>query len=95
MRPPTNPTVVAELEASDYLHVFYPIQRDWSGPIDANLANRDANRQILDDMRAWLDFAKLEYGVVEYYNQSAYGAVAVTDVAFLENNYEILAACRT
>jgi len=95
MTPPTNPTVVAALQGADYLHLFYPIDRDWSGQFDIGLVDRDSNRRILHDMDAWRSKFTLRYGVVEYHNLSAYGAVALTDHLNLAANQSILSEGRS
>jgi Domain of unknown function (DUF4838) len=94
MRPPTNEAVIRRLEKSDYLHLFYPIERSWAGDIDANLANRDTNRQFIADLAAWKLIAKFDYGVVEYHNFSAFAAVGLTDFQHLAHNFETLVAGR-
>jgi Domain of unknown function (DUF4838) len=90
MRTPTNRAVTARLESADYLHVFYPIERSWSAPIDKDLGNQEANRRILSDLAAWQQSAVLDYGVVEYYNFSNYAAVGLTDHLQLAANYEVM-----
>jgi len=90
MAPPTNPSVVGGLRDADYLHLFFPIDRDWSGRFDVGLADRDSNRRILQDMDSWRSRFALRYGVVEYHNMSAYGAVALTDHLDLAANYSIV-----
>ena len=90
MRPPTNSAVVDALRQTDYVHLFYPITRSWNGPIAPSANDSDANRQLLDDLAGWQLLAPLRYGVVEYHNQSIYGAVALTDELYLATNYEFL-----
>jgi hypothetical protein len=95
MQPPTSRSVVAALEATDYLHIFSPLERDWSGPLDANLADRDANRTFLSELAAWQSFARLRYGVVDYQNLSVYGALALSDFPAFAANFDILTRDRT
>jgi hypothetical protein len=90
MTPPSSASVVAALQDADYLHLFYPIDRDWSGQFDTGLVDRDSNRKILKDMDAWRSLFALKYGVVEYHNVSAFGAVALTDHLNLPANHSIL-----
>lgn len=86
MQPPTNREVVTALQRQDYLHLFYPIDRSWAGPIDANLSHRDSNRRLLNQMAAWRRMADLRYGVVDYHNMSAYAALGLSDYGdFAEN----------
>jgi hypothetical protein len=95
MEPPTNPSVIAQLQGADYLHLFYPIDRDWSGQFDTDLVNRDSNRRILEDMDAWQSMWALNYGVVEYHNLSSYGAIGLTDHMHLTANHSIVSNGRS
>ena len=95
MRPPSNRSVSAQLENTDYLHLFYLIERDWSGHIGTDLVNRDGNRKIIEDLSAWSSVADFNYGVVEYHNLSGYAALGVSDFPFLASNYEVLTEGRT
>jgi len=90
MQPPTNRSVVDALEATEYLHVYYPIERDWSGPLDVNLPDRDANRAFLSAFAEWQSFARLQYGVVDYQNLSVYGGLGLSDFPAFATNFEIL-----
>lgn len=92
MRPPTNQAVVDQLATEDYLHLFYPIERDWSGAVDDALGDRDKNRQLLVDLEQWRSVAPFAYGVVEYYNVSTYGGVALSHGRWLGHDYEVLSA---
>jgi hypothetical protein len=87
MQPPTNPTFTDQLEGCDYLHLFYLIERDWSGSLVADLDARDTTREMLDNLRAWAAFTTVTSGVVEYHNVSTSGGVGVTDLAYLAENY--------
>jgi hypothetical protein len=87
MRPPTNHTFTDQLEGCDYLHLFYLIERDWSGSLVADLDTRDTAREMLENLRAWAAFTTVPSGVVEYHNVSTSGGVAVTDLAHLAANY--------
>lgn len=87
---PTNEDVVTMLQDSDYLHVFYLNQRSWSGPIDADLNDREANRTILEDIFSWQTSASFAYGIVEYYNYSVYAAVALSDYEYFADNFDFL-----
>ena len=90
-QPPTNPYVLAELEKQDYLHVFAPLERDWSGPIDANLQDRASNQQFVSDLNGWTAIAPgLRYGTKDYHNLSVFGGVAVTDHLAFARNFEFL-----
>lgn len=90
MVPPTNRSIAAQLQATDYLHIFYLNERSWSDYVDANLPNRDSNRKIVSDLAAWDAIADLNYGVVEYYNYSIFAALALSDFPFLAGNYQML-----
>jgi hypothetical protein len=90
MQPPTNRSVVDALEATEYLHVHSPLERDWCGPLDANLADRDANRAFLSAFAEWQSFARLQYGVVDYQNLSVYGGLGLSDFPTFATNFEIL-----
>jgi hypothetical protein len=87
MQPPTNRTFTEQLEGCDYLHLFYLIERDWSGSLDADLDMRDTTREMLENLRRWAAFTTVSSGVVEYHNVSTNGGVAVTDLAHLADNY--------
>ena len=87
MQPPTNRTFTDQLEGCDYLHLFYLIERDWSGSLVSDLEARDTTRQMLENLRAWAAFTTVASGVVEYHNVSTSGGVAVTDLAYLADNY--------
>lgn len=95
MQPPTNEALIDELATADYLHVFYPIERDWSGAIDEALADRDKNRELLAALEEWRARAPFSFGVVEYYNVSTFGAVALTHAQHLAHDYEVLTAGRS
>jgi len=95
MRPPSNGTVTSRLETSDYLHLFYLIERDWSGRFDTDLSNRDANRRILEDLTAWQSAADLDYGIVEYHNLSAYGALGLSDFPAFARTFGLLTRDRS
>ena len=95
MRPPSNGTVTRRLETSDYLHLFYLIERDWSGRFDTDLSNRDANRRILEDLAAWQSAADLDYGIVEYHNLSAYGALGLSDFPAFARTFGLLTRDRS
>lgn len=90
MQPPTNRTFTDQLEDCDYLHLFYLIERDWSGSLASDLDTRDTTREMLENLRAWAAFTTVASGVVEYHNVSTSGAVAVTDLAYLAENYRAL-----
>jgi hypothetical protein len=92
MTPPTNPQGVAALDGADYLHLFYPITRSWNGPFGASLDGSEANRRIAEDLAAWRQVAPLRFGMVEYHNQSIYGAVALTDHLHLAGSHGFLTA---
>lgn len=87
MSPPRNPAVVQALADTGYLHLFYPIERDWSGLIDSNLAGRDSNRRLVTDLAAWQSVGTLDFGVVEYHNLSAFGAIGLSDLEYFAANY--------
>lgn len=95
MQPPTNRSVVDSLEATEYLHVHSPLERDWSGPLDTNLADRDANREFLSAFAEWQSFARLRYGVVDYQNLSVYGGLGLSDFPTFATNFEILTRDRS
>jgi len=92
--PPTDPSLIADLEDTNYLHVFYLNERSWAGRIDDDLDNRDANRTIMDDLSSWRSIANLDYGLVEYYNYSVYAAVALSDFMYLSENHRLLTSNR-
>lgn len=95
MRPPTNRAVIRELERSDYLHLFYLIERDWSGRIDTDLADRDANRTIIQDLSAWQSAAAFNYGIVEYHNLSTYAGLGLSDFPYFAENFQLLTRNRS
>lgn len=88
--PPSNQAVLRALETRRYLHVFSPLERDWSGPLDVDPANRETNRVFLSDVESWGSLANLEYGVVDYHNLSVYGAVCLSDFQNFARNFETL-----
>ena len=92
MMPPANKKIISKLEDDGYLHVFYPIDRSWAGEIDSDLKNRHANRKFIQNLAEWKAVAKFNYGVVEYHNFSAFAAVGVSDMQYLDHNYEALIA---
>jgi hypothetical protein len=93
MKPPTNYSVVAALENSDYLHIFYPIERSWSQSFDASSPS-DVNRSLTKNLDAWQSFARFDYGVVEYRNLSSYGAIGLSDFPHAAANFHSLMAER-
>lgn len=95
MEPPTNYEVTSELEGTDYLHIFYPIDEDWSDVVNRNLDLRDSNRKLMQNLNAWQTAARLNYGVVEYYNFSNYAGLCLTDFRFLAGDYAVLTQDRT
>lgn len=94
MRPPTNLSVTSKLESVNYIHLFYLIERDWSGRVETNLVNRDANRRSIEDMRAWRSVAKFSFGVVEYHNSAMYAAVDLSDFPHFAANFSTLSLDR-
>jgi len=90
MLPPSNQSVVSELEGTEYLHLFYPIERDWSGRLDTNLVDRDTTRRFLETRSAWQSVADLNYGVVDYHNLSTYAGVGLSDFPDFAANFGIL-----
>ncbi len=95
MTPPSNPAVVAALGDIDYVHLFYPIERDWSGRLDADLSAREATRDTMAQMSAWDRVAKLDYGVVEYHNLSAYSAIGLSDMVHFPANFAAMTSGRS
>lgn len=91
MQPPTRTDTMRALESADYLHLFYPIDRSWAGPIDDTSAAREANQRLLTTLSQWRGAgAALKCGVVDYHNLSVFAAVAVTDVPYLRSNLDRL-----
>lgn len=90
MRPPTNRAVITELECNEYLHLFYLIERSWSGRMDIDLADRDANRTIIQDLSAWQSAAAFNYGIVEYHNLSTYAGLGLSDFPYFAENFQFL-----
>jgi hypothetical protein len=89
MEPPGSAAAVREVDSEDYVHVFYPIDRSWGGPVADDGAGREANRRVLAAMQGWQAAApRLARGVVDYHNVSTFGAVAVTDLRYLESNLD-------
>jgi hypothetical protein len=94
-KPPTNYSIISELENENYLHIFCLNERDWSDVIDKNLGDRDANRMIIESLEEWHSVARLNYGIVEYYNYSIYSALGLNDFILLSENYRALTRWRT
>ncbi len=90
VKPPTNQAVVTELASRDYLHLFSALERDWAGPIDANLQGRAANQEFVSELEKWAAVARLRYGTIDYHNLSVFGGVAVTDHLSFAKNFEFL-----
>lgn len=95
MRPPTNRAVITELERNEYLHLFYLIERSWSGRMDIDLADRDANRTIIQDLSAWQSAAAFNYGIVEYHNLSTYAGLGLSDFPYFAENFQFLTRNRS
>lgn len=94
MMPPTNQKIIARLENARYLHIFYPIDRSWSGEIDSDLENRRANNKFVQSLAKWKAAAKFSYGVVEYHNFSVFAAVGLNDMQFFDYNFKVLTSAR-
>lgn len=88
MQPPSNQSVISALEGTEYLHLFYPIERDWSGQLDTSLVDRSTNRRLVENLAAWQSAADLNYGVVEYHNLSTYTGVGLSDFAHFAANFD-------
>lgn len=89
MDAPTDAANAKRLEGKAYMHLFYPIERDWS-PLrqrpDASFNNDRISRQISD----WKKAASLAYGYVDYHNMSRYGGLALSDYHNFAANHEVL-----
>ncbi len=94
MMPPTNQKIIARLENARYLHIFYPIDRSWSGEIDSDLENRRANNKFVQNLAKWKEAAKFSYGVVDYHNFSVFAAVGLNDMQFFDHNFKVLTSAR-
>lgn len=94
MTPPTNPKITARLENARYVHIFYPIDRSWSGEIDSDLANSSVNNKFAQQLVKWEKMAKFSYGVVEYHNFSVFAAVGLSDMQYFDHNFKVLTSTR-
>lgn len=94
MQPPGNQSTLDRLKGENYLHLFYPIERDWNGRFDSGLGDRDANRSLAAAMSRWQNVATFESGVVDYHNMSSYAGVALTDHRHLSGTLEALVSPR-
>lgn len=95
MQPPTNAAAMRVLESAEYFHVFYPIDRSWSGPVDDPTASRTVNQRLMATLANWRGLAAFKYGVVDYHNVSTFAAVAVTDLPHLQANLRTFTAGNT
>jgi len=95
MEAPTSQAAVRAVAHEDYVHVFYPIDRSWGGPVADRAAGRDANDRIMEAMARWQAVARLPYGVVDYHNVSTFAGVAVTDHPHLQANLGTFTEGRT
>lgn len=89
MVPPRYAESARRLEGKPYLHLFYPIERDWS-PLAYSSGVTATNRRIMDQINGWKASAKLAYGVVDYHNKSKYGGLALNDYQNFADNYAAL-----
>jgi hypothetical protein len=88
MVPPASLQNIRFLEKANYAQVLYPIDRSWSGPINANLAQRTLNQELISTMRNWQTRANFSYGLVEYHNMSSYAGIALTDHLYFAENLQ-------
>ena len=89
MVPPEYAENAKRLEGKPYLHLFYPIDRDWL-PLAGNTNISARNQKIVSQINAWKSSAKLAYGVVDYHNMTRYCGLALTDYKNFANNYAAL-----
>ncbi len=89
MDAPSNADNAKRLEGKAYMHLFYPIERDWS-PLrqrpDASFNNDRIARQISN----WRSQASLAYGFVDYHNMSRYGGLALSDFPNFASNSAVV-----
>lgn len=78
MEAPTSSPVVRSLAAERYVHLFYPIERSWGGPLGEKGAGRSVNERFLRAAAAWQAATPFSFGVVDYHNVSTFGGVALT-----------------
>jgi hypothetical protein len=86
-QPPQDPNHFVALARPDYIHVYYDPERSFGLPITEQLPARSANRRFVDNITLWKSLGPVPFGVTEYFNNSSYSAVAVTDHPSLIENY--------
>lgn len=88
--PPTRLDIVQALAPRDYIHLFYPIYRSFSGPVDSQLDKRTGNRRMMEYLREWKTLNGLSMGMVEYYNASHYGGLTINESETFQDDYSTL-----
>lgn len=84
--PPTNPALLQALAGPDFHLVFYAPFRSFSGSL-SNTTGRDTDTAYLARLDEWKALASVNFGLVEYFNNSRYGAVPITDYASLREDF--------
>ncbi len=73
------------LVGKPYLHLFYPIERDWS-PLAGGRDATAINRRLMKQVDAWKSSAKLAFGLIDYHNMTRYCGLALTDYQNFSGN---------
>ncbi|MGX5173685.1 hypothetical protein ACUR5C_06650 [Aliikangiella sp. IMCC44653] len=84
---PTRLDLLDNLALSDYIHIFYLNERTWSKPIFESLDEHQSNNTIYKNILEWDKQSDNNYGTVDYYNYSAFAALAITDHLNIEDSF--------
>ncbi|KFN49321.1 hypothetical protein [Arenimonas composti] len=83
---PSRPDLVDELREADYLHLYYEPTRSFTGSL-AEPDGRPTDSLYLQSLADWKAIAPLRHGVVEYFNNSSYGGLPISDHQSLMDDF--------
>lgn len=79
LMPPTNKQIIKELEAKNYLHLFYPSTRDWTYALNRNTDLSPTNFNLSKAIDSWKEVSDFTFGFVDYNHKSNYYGIAITN----------------
>ncbi len=87
---PTRTDLVAQLAASDYVHVYYNPERSFGGALtDDDLGWRAADGRHVERLAAWKTLGHLPFGINEYYNDLNYAALPVIEHQSMRGDFQL------
>jgi len=82
---PSKPAHYKELANRDYVHVFYDPERSFHGSISDSRAT--SSRRLIRRLSDWKRMGDVAFGITEYFNNSNYAAVPITDHLYMRENF--------